>query len=71
MQVPLVASASLLEVGARAADHAEQELVRRVLEETGGNRKLAARRLNICYKALLNKLKRWSAPQTAVDQVQC
>jgi two-component system response regulator AtoC len=71
MQVPLAASASLLEVGARAADHAEQELVRRILEETGGNRKLAARRLNICYKALLNKLKRWSAPQTAVDQVQC
>ena len=23
------------------------------------NRKLAARRLNICYKSLLNKLRRW------------
>src|SRR5438132_2525892 len=53
---------SLLEVGAHAAERAEQELVRRVLAETGGNRKLAARRLNICYKALLNKLKRWSGP---------
>jgi DNA-binding NtrC family response regulator len=30
-----------------------------VLEETSWNRKQAARRLNICYKALLNKLKRW------------
>ena len=34
-------------------------LVLRVLEETSWNRKQAARRLNICYKALLNKLKRW------------
>jgi two-component system, NtrC family, response regulator AtoC len=50
---------SLLDVGATAADLAEQDLVRRVLEETHGNRKLAAKRMNICYKALLNKLKRW------------
>jgi transcriptional regulator with PAS, ATPase and Fis domain len=50
---------SLLDVGATAAELAEQNLVRRVLEETHGNRKLAAKRMNICYKALLNKLKRW------------
>jgi two-component system response regulator AtoC len=59
-------SFSLLNVGAGAADRAERELVRRVMEETHGNRKEAARRMNICYKALLNKLKRWagtSAPQ--------
>ena len=67
VQIPVGKPDSLLEVGARAADRAEQELVRRVLAETGGNRKLAARRLNICYKALLNKLKRWSAPQTLVS----
>jgi len=53
-------SMSLLDVGAVAADRAERELVRQVLDETHGNRKLAARRMNICYKALLNKLKRWS-----------
>ncbi|HEY2382568.1 MAG TPA: sigma-54 dependent transcriptional regulator [Terriglobia bacterium] len=58
---------SLLGVGAIAAERAEQELVRRVLEQTNGNRKLAARRMNICYKALLNKLKRWSGPQTRPD----
>lgn len=56
------ASASLLAVGARAADRAEQELVRRVLEETNGNRKQAAKRMNVCYKSLLNKLKRWNGP---------
>jgi DNA-binding NtrC family response regulator len=57
---------SLLEVGANAAERAERDLVRRVLQETGGNRKLAARRLNICYKALLNKLKRWAPADAAV-----
>jgi two-component system response regulator AtoC len=50
---------SLKDVGSRAAERAEKELVLRVLEETSWNRKQAARRLNICYKALLNKLKRW------------
>ena len=50
---------SLKDVGSRAAEQAEKELVIRVLEETAWNRKQAARRLNICYKALLNKLKRW------------
>jgi two-component system response regulator AtoC len=50
---------SLKDVGYRAAEQAEKELVIRVLEETAWNRKQAARRLNICYKALLNKLKRW------------
>jgi two-component system response regulator AtoC len=52
-------SMSLKDVGTRAAENAEKELVLRVLEETSWNRKQAARRLNICYKALLNKLKRW------------
>jgi two-component system, NtrC family, response regulator AtoC len=70
-QAPPVESASenysLLHVGANAAERAEQELVWRVLQETRGNRKLAATRMNICYKALLNKLKRWNGP-TMKDQ---
>ncbi len=52
-------SMSLKDVSSRAAEQAEKELVLRILEETSWNRKQAARRLNICYKALLNKLKRW------------
>jgi two-component system response regulator AtoC len=55
---------SLLDVGASAGERAERELVHRVLLETRGNRKLAARRMNICYKALLNKLKRWGVAQS-------
>jgi DNA-binding NtrC family response regulator len=51
----------LLEVASAASDRAQRELVLRVLEETHGNRKLAAKRMNICYKALLNKLKRWES----------
>src|SRR5438876_3574950 len=50
---------SLKDVATRAAETAEKALVLRVLEATSWNRKQAARRLNICYKALLNKLKRW------------
>ena len=62
-------SFSLLDVGAAAGDRAERDLVRRVLEETKGNRKQAARRMNICYKALLNKMKRWAgADATAAPQ---
>src|SRR5215510_9574241 len=56
---PKESNMSLKDVGTRAAEQAEKELVLRVLEETSWNRKQAARRLNICYKALLNKLKRW------------
>jgi two-component system, NtrC family, response regulator AtoC len=50
---------SLKEVSGHAAETAERELVLRVLDETNWNRKEAARRLDICYKALLNKLKKW------------
>jgi two-component system response regulator AtoC len=50
---------SLKRVSARAAHEAERELLRRVLTETKWNRREAARRLKISYKALLNKIKRW------------
>jgi two-component system response regulator AtoC len=50
---------SLKQVGELAADRAEREVVLWMLEETSWNRKQAARRLNICYKALLNKIKKW------------
>jgi two-component system response regulator AtoC len=50
----------LKEVGAHAAEQAEREVVLRTLEQTNWNRKHAARILNISYKALRNKLKRWN-----------
>jgi two-component system response regulator AtoC len=49
----------LKEISAQAAERAEREMVLRLLDETNWNRKQAARRLGICYKALLNKLKKW------------
>jgi transcriptional regulator with PAS, ATPase and Fis domain len=62
-------SQSLLSIGAAAAENAERRLVRKTLEETGGNRKKAAQRLNVCYKALLNKLKRWDRDALAARAV--
>ena len=50
---------SLKNVGSMAADCAEREMVLHVLEQTNGNRSRAARRLNISYRGLLNKLKKW------------
>jgi DNA-binding NtrC family response regulator len=48
---------SLLDIGRRAAMHAEREAIERVLQETRWNRRQAAKILKISYKALLNKLK--------------
>src|SRR2546422_6217568 len=58
---PLVVrgNVSLKEVAGHAAEVAEKEVVLRMLEETGWNRKESARRLRISYKALRNKLKKW------------
>jgi two-component system response regulator AtoC len=59
----------LKEVGAHAAEQAERELVLRTLEQTNWNRKSAARILNISYKALRNKLKRWNLQGRATNVV--
>jgi two-component system response regulator AtoC len=56
---------NLKEVSAHAAEEAERKMVLRTLEETNWNRKQAARELGICYKALLNKLKKWGVERRA------
>ncbi|MHB8302372.1 MAG: sigma 54-interacting transcriptional regulator [Acidobacteriaceae bacterium] len=48
---------SLLEVGRRAAWEAERRAILEMLESTRWNRREAARRLQVSYKALLNKIK--------------
>jgi len=53
----------LKEVSAQAAEQAEKEMVLQMLQETNWNRKRAARELGVCYKALLNKLKKWQLKQ--------
>lgn len=52
-------SGSLKEQSANAAESAEKELILRTLNDVNWNRKQAAKRLDICYKSLLNKLHRW------------
>ena len=61
---------SLKEVAALAAERAEREMVLHVLEQTKWNRSLAARRLKICYRALLNKLTKWqiNRPHASADR---
>jgi two-component system response regulator AtoC len=56
---PIREELSLRTVAAQAAEDAERRLVGRALSETRWNRKEAAGLLNISYKALLNKLKKW------------
>ncbi len=58
-EVPSKDPRTLHKVSAQAAEQAERELVLRTLEETNWNRKQAAVRLGICYKALLNRIKKW------------
>jgi len=53
------ANVSLRESSANAASNVEKELILRTLNEVNWNRKEAARRLDICYKSLLNKINRW------------
>jgi transcriptional regulator with PAS, ATPase and Fis domain len=56
---PVAGPISLKQVAGQAAEMAEKEVVLRMLEETGWNRKESARCLHISYKALRNKLKKW------------
>jgi DNA-binding NtrC family response regulator len=56
---PAADTMSLRSIAALAAERAEQEIVRRVLAQTRWNRREAARRLRISYKALLNRIHRW------------
>jgi two-component system response regulator AtoC len=56
---PVGKSFSLKEISAIAVEQTEREMILKALDETNWNRKLAAGKLNICYKSLLNKLHRW------------
>ena len=56
---------SLLEVGRRAAWEAERRAIQEMLETTHWNRREASRRLQVSYKALLNKIKQMHLEETA------
>jgi DNA-binding NtrC family response regulator len=54
---PVRAGPSLLEIGREAAWQAERQAIENMLIATRWNRREAARRLQVSYKALLNKIK--------------
>ncbi len=56
---------SLLEVGRRAAWEAERRAIQEMLEVTHWNRREASRRLQVSYKALLNKIKQMQLEEDA------
>ena len=56
---------SLLEVGRRAAWDAERRAIQQMLETTHWNRREASRRLQVSYKALLNKIKQMQLEENA------
>ncbi len=62
---------SLLEIGRQAAWQAERQAIQTMLQETHWNRKEAARRLGVSYKALLNKMKQMeqdSQPESDISE---
>jgi two-component system response regulator AtoC len=52
-------SINLKEVGRRAAEAAEKEIIQNTLQETHWNRKQAAKLLRVSYKALLYKIQKY------------
>jgi two-component system response regulator AtoC len=52
-------SLNLKEVGKRAAEVAEKEIIQSTLQETHWNRKQAAKLLRVSYKALLYKIQKY------------
>jgi two-component system response regulator AtoC len=61
---------SLRKIGRRAARDAQRRVILRVLKSVRGNRKQAARSLNISYRALLYKLKEVGIPPKRVLEAQ-
>ena len=57
IELPLSSEPSLLEIGRQAAWQAERHAIQQMLVNTRWNRREAARRLRVSYKALLNKIK--------------
>ena len=59
----------LKEVGKKAAERAEKELIQSALRQTHWNRKKTARLLRVSYKALLNKIQKYHLDEIGDLQV--
>lgn len=62
------AGPSLLEIGRKAAWQAERQAIQQMLLETHWNRREAANRLQVSYKALLNKIKQLELEENGTPQ---
>jgi two-component system response regulator AtoC len=62
------ANLPLKAISKQAAEKTEKELIYRTLQDMNWNRRQAAKKLNMCYKSLLNKLHRWQAQEQAFAQ---
>jgi len=60
---------NLKEVGKKAAERAEKELIQSALRETHWNRKKTAKLLRVSYKALLNKIQKYHLDEIGDLQV--
>ena len=61
-------SGTLQEVSAAASKIAESRLIRKVLQETGGNKSRAAGILQVSYKTLLTKVKEYGLDKERAEQ---
>ena len=61
---------NLKEMGKRAAEEAEKEIIRTILQDTHWNRKEAAKLLHISYKALLYKIQKYKLDEVRRPQTQ-
>jgi len=50
---------TLKEAGSRGRERAEAIVIKRMLDETNGNKSEVARRLRVSYKTLLNRIKKY------------
>jgi len=53
------AHCNLIEIGKRAAETAEKEMIKNTLLETHWNRKATSKLLRVSYKALINKIQKY------------
>jgi two-component system response regulator AtoC len=63
-------SLNLKEVGKKAAEVAEKEIIQSTLQETHWNRKQAAKLLRVSYKALLYKIQKYHLDDINLDDIK-
>jgi two-component system response regulator HydG len=58
-KTPIEFPRTLKEAAEKGRERAEADMIRKTLDEVSGNKSEAARRLDVSYKTLLNRIKRY------------